>query len=130
MSKSQERNICSLQTKRLKERLQNIRASINGLNGKLPECFRWKVDCPYPHALILAGDVLFAGGDNSVAAFSIKDGSELWNTSVKGKTTTSSIMLISIDHFDLDLLFGLYLPADHFYFILHFITAIERPEFD
>jgi outer membrane protein assembly factor BamB len=72
--------------KRLKERLQNIRASINGLNGKLPECFRWKVDCPYPHALILAGDVLFAGGDNSVAAFSIKDGRELWNTSVKGTT--------------------------------------------
>ncbi len=72
--------------KRLKERLQNIRVSINDLTGKLPECFRWKVDCPYPHALILAGDVLFAGGDNSVAAFSIKDGSELWNASVKGKT--------------------------------------------
>jgi hypothetical protein len=40
------------------------------------------------------------------------------------QTDAYTIILIS------DLLFGLYLPADHFYFILHFITAIERPEFD
>lgn len=87
--------------KRLKERLQNIRTSINGLTGKLPECFRWKVDCLYPHALILAGDVLFAGGDNSVAAFSIKDGSKLWNTSVKGKahglTAANGRLFVSTD---------------------------------
>jgi outer membrane protein assembly factor BamB len=35
--------------------------------------------------LILAGDVLFAGGTNKVAAYSITNGDELWNQTVNGR---------------------------------------------
>ncbi len=51
----------------------------------MPSCFVWTVKCSYPHGLILAGDILFTGGDDSVAAFSTKDGKRLWDAPVKGK---------------------------------------------
>jgi outer membrane protein assembly factor BamB len=35
--------------------------------------------------LILAGDMLFAGGDDLIAAYSISDGTRLWQASVAGK---------------------------------------------
>ena len=71
--------------RQLKERLDSVRTSINELTGKLTDCFRWKIECPYPHSLILAGDVIFAGGDNKVGAFGTNDGRGLWNVPVKGK---------------------------------------------
>ena len=46
---------------------------------------RWSIQCDYPHALILADDVLFAGGTNKVAAFSITNGDELWGQAVNGR---------------------------------------------
>ena len=46
---------------------------------------QWSVPCDYPHTLILAGDVLFAGGTNKVAAYSITNGDELWNRTVNGR---------------------------------------------
>jgi len=35
--------------------------------------------------MILAGNTLYAGGDDKVAAFDISDGSLIWNSSVTGK---------------------------------------------
>jgi len=46
---------------------------------------RWSVPCDYPHVLILAGDVLFAGGTNKVAAFSTTDGQQIWSRVVDGR---------------------------------------------
>ena len=46
---------------------------------------QWSVPCDYPHALILAGDVLFAGGTNKVAAYGKTTGHELWNRTVHGR---------------------------------------------
>lgn len=45
----------------------------------------WSIPCDYPHALILAGDVLFAGGTNKVAAFRITDGQQIWSRIVNGR---------------------------------------------
>jgi len=46
---------------------------------------QWSVQCDYPHALIMAGDVLFAGGKNKVAAYSKTSGDELWIRTVNGR---------------------------------------------
>ena len=46
---------------------------------------QWSVQCDYPHALILTEDVLFAGGTNKVAAYSITNGDELWSRAVNGR---------------------------------------------
>ncbi len=49
------------------------------------ECIAWKQPCQYPYSLILAGDVLFAGGNDMVVAFSATDGKLLWTGTVAGK---------------------------------------------
>jgi len=45
----------------------------------------WNVPCDYPYELILAKDLLFAGGNDRVAALSISNGSILWTAPVKGR---------------------------------------------
>ena len=37
-----------------------------------------------PLALILAGDMLFAGGEGSVTAYQVSDGKECWTANVEG----------------------------------------------
>ncbi len=44
----------------------------------------WKISSAYPYALILAGDTLFAGGRDEVAAFRARDGKLLWKHPVAG----------------------------------------------
>ena len=45
----------------------------------------WGVASAYPYELILAGDTLFAGGDDEVAAISVDDGSVVWTGAVDGR---------------------------------------------
>ncbi len=45
----------------------------------------WQVASKHPYDLILVGDTLFAGGEDSVAAYSSRDGSLLWSHAVEGK---------------------------------------------
>jgi len=45
----------------------------------------WSVSSSHPYELILAGDTLFAGGDDEVAAISTADGSVLWTAPVMGR---------------------------------------------
>lgn len=45
----------------------------------------WQAACSCPYELILAGDVLFAGGTDAVAAFRSRDGQPLWTQPVRGR---------------------------------------------
>ena len=45
----------------------------------------WNVPCDCPLELILAGDTLFAGGRDAVAAFRCADGRQIWRAEVEGK---------------------------------------------
>ena len=45
---------------------------------------RWDVACPCDQSLILAADVLVAGGDGQVAAFAANSGRSLWTGRVQG----------------------------------------------
>ena len=99
---AKERNVQRKRFNRLKDRIEKLgkgknaergqlrtemreaERSIAGLTKSMQECFLWKHDCNYPYSLILAGDVLFAGGDNKVAALSASDGSEVWAGDVTG----------------------------------------------
>jgi len=58
-------------------RLDEISAGMKG-------CFLWRVECAQPHALMLAGEMLFAGGNGEVAAYSVVDGKQVWTAPVKG----------------------------------------------
>ena len=45
----------------------------------------WTVPCDCPYSLILAGDMLLAGGANQVVAFRMSDGAKVWSVSVSGR---------------------------------------------
>ena len=45
----------------------------------------WSVDCNCSHALIKAGNQLFAGGRNEVVAYRTADGRQAWSYSVTGR---------------------------------------------
>ena len=66
---------------------KEYKASIGAL-GKIREdiekCVLWRTPCEQPYALILAGDTLFAGGNNEILAYSTVDGKKSWGASVKG----------------------------------------------
>jgi outer membrane protein assembly factor BamB len=45
----------------------------------------WNIPSSHPYELILAGDLLFAGGDDEVAVFNTSNGSHLWTIPVNGR---------------------------------------------
>jgi hypothetical protein len=66
--------------------------------------------------LILAGDVLFAGGTNKVAAYNIANGNELWNRVVKGRARALAAaggrLFVSTDVGNIYMFGRSYLPGD------------------
>jgi len=82
----------SMEAKRLRENLRQTEAELGEISQQLKDCYLWIVECEYPYSLIMAGDVLFAGGENQVAAFSTKDGKEIWTAPVTGTAYGLSVI--------------------------------------
>jgi len=61
----------------------------------------WNVPCHCPYSLIATSDVLFAGGDDRIAAFSANDGERLWQRPVEGRAyalaAANGRLLVSTD---------------------------------
>lgn len=87
-------------------------SAINRSNGSAI----WSVPCDCPHALILAGGVLFAGGTNEVAAYSTANGDELWSRVVNGRArglaAASGHLYVSTDIGRIYMFGRTYSPAD------------------
>ena len=62
--------------------LEAERAKVEKARAAVPP---WRHPSKYPYALIMAGDLLFAGGDGEVAAFNPTDGNILWTGKVDGR---------------------------------------------
>jgi len=73
------------QVKALGGELFETKQRLGVLSGEMSECFTWRRPCSYPYSLILAGDELFAGGDDGIAALRTADGEQLWTTAVEGR---------------------------------------------
>ncbi len=52
-----------------------------------PRTTEWTVSSSYRYSLILAGNMLFAGGDDAVAAFDISNGDQLWSAPISGRAS-------------------------------------------
>jgi outer membrane protein assembly factor BamB len=65
------------------------------------KCVLWRTPCKQPYALILAGDTLFAGGENEVVAYSASDGKKTWSAQVNGAAMGIAVahgrLLVSTD---------------------------------
>ena len=82
----------TLEAQQLQEDLRNIKTELGELPKKLKDCYLWTVECEHPYSMIMAGDVLVVGGENKVAAFSTKDGKEIWTAPVIGTAYGLSVM--------------------------------------
>lgn len=71
---------------KLSEDLKPIQTEVGELPKKMAACFLWKTSADFPHELIMAGETLFAGGDDPVAAFDTATGKERWSSPVTGRT--------------------------------------------
>ncbi len=74
-----------LKGKKPKGELDDLRSAIAERTAAMEGCTLWQAPCAHPYALILAGDLLIAGGEESVAAISIADGKQLWTGAAPGR---------------------------------------------
>ncbi len=70
---------------RLSALIKPIEAAMDEVQKQMDACYLWKKasDCPY--ALILAGDLLIAGGDGKIEAFGTRDGAGAWRAELPGR---------------------------------------------
>jgi outer membrane protein assembly factor BamB len=71
--------------KRLDDEIESIRGQVAILEERLPSCFIWQMPSDCPLELILAGEILVAGGEDKVAAYNVATGREVWTASVEGR---------------------------------------------
>ena len=80
---------------------KEIAARLDAIAQEMRACQLWRVQANHPHALLLAGGVLVAGGDGEVAAFAMADGRRLWTRPVdgaaKGLAVVDGALLVSTD---------------------------------
>jgi outer membrane protein assembly factor BamB len=74
----------SLNATQLQKNLRELKVKLAELSERMENCYLWTAQCEYPYAMIMAGDVLFVGGKNKVAALSTENGSVIWSASVEG----------------------------------------------
>ena len=58
---------------------------LDEVQSAMQECFAWRVPSSQPLSMVLAGQTLITGGHNEVAAYSAKDGSQLWQARADGE---------------------------------------------
>lgn len=57
---------------------------IDEISSAMVQCQPWKMDCKYPASLILAGDYLFAGGENGFGVYHKLSGEQTFEAVVEG----------------------------------------------
>lgn len=69
---------------RAKEKLAELGVQIDATTEAMDRCVLWRADCPLRLELILAGNVLIAGGTGKVAGYDLERGQPSWNLQVSG----------------------------------------------
>jgi len=78
--------------KPLQGQMRNLTTQMGELSRRMKGCYLWTVECEYPYSMIMAGDVLFAGGNSEIAALGAADGEVVWSASVDGKAYGLSVV--------------------------------------
>ncbi len=81
--------------------LPNAEQRLGKILADIRKCVLWRTPCKQPYALILAGDTLFAGGNNEVVAYAASDGKRVWSAPVNGAAMGIAVahgrLLVSTD---------------------------------
>ena len=91
----------SVEAKRAAGQMAALDAEIENLSKTIGAVKKWERPCKHPHALVLSGDTLFAGGDGEVAAYHAAEGKLLWTGKVAGNAYGLAVsdgrLLVSTD---------------------------------
>lgn len=79
------RQIVSIEKINQQKRTERQKKRLVELKKQREACLKWQVPCSAPYELVMAGNILFAGGNDKVFAYSATDGRQLWTGSVSGK---------------------------------------------
>ena len=74
-----------LRLERKKEKSDKDTKRIAQLRGKEDPAVLWEIPCSAPYAMVLAGDHLVCGGEDTVVAYAVKTGADTWKAAVDGK---------------------------------------------
>ena len=96
-----DRQLRSAKTPELEAKAAALAAALQKAQEAFAAATLWKIPCPCDDSLILAGDVLFAGGEGQVIALAAGSGDTLWTGQVdgtaKGLAAASGRLLVSTD---------------------------------
>ncbi|MEW6356588.1 MAG: PQQ-binding-like beta-propeller repeat protein [Planctomycetota bacterium] len=70
---------------KLTEQHDAMKEQLKEADEVLASCSQWRTPCDCSQSLILAGKVLYVGGENKVIAIAPEDGKDLWSAAVNGK---------------------------------------------
>ncbi|HPA44716.1 MAG TPA: PQQ-binding-like beta-propeller repeat protein [bacterium] len=78
------KQISAIETVRRDRRTEEQLRQIADLRAEIKKCRKWETACESLSEMIIAGDILFAGGRNQVLAFDTKKGEIMWKAVVDG----------------------------------------------
>ncbi|UCC97779.1 MAG: PQQ-binding-like beta-propeller repeat protein [Phycisphaerales bacterium] len=76
----------------IQRQIKTLVSQIDQLSEKMKDCYLWKIACDYLYSMIMADKVLFAGGDNEIAAIEAGSGKTLWTAPVDGRAYGLSVI--------------------------------------
>ncbi|MHC4511792.1 MAG: SAM-dependent methyltransferase, partial [Planctomycetota bacterium] len=76
----------------IQRQTKTLAAQMSVLGERMRDCYLWVSGCEYPYAMIMAGDVLFAGGADEIAAIEAGSGKVLWTAPVNGRAYGLSVI--------------------------------------
>tara|TARA_R110002095_G_scaffold204266_1_gene186851 strand:+ start:3977 stop:5467 length:1491 start_codon:yes stop_codon:yes gene_type:complete len=85
----------------LQSKIQDTQNRIQQIAPLIKKSVRWRVPFTEVHSFVLAGDILLAGGDNTVVAIDTANGQTRWNANIEGKalglTVANARLFVSTD---------------------------------
>jgi outer membrane protein assembly factor BamB len=88
--KKTDKNMSEVQ--QLQEEISTLTKQISELSDKMRDCYLWTVQCEYPYAMIMAGETLFVGGEDKIAAIETSTGKIIWDAPIGGKAYGLSVI--------------------------------------
>jgi outer membrane protein assembly factor BamB len=82
----------TVEASQARQQIAPLTKQIDELSEKMRGCYLWTVACKYPYSMIMAGDVLFVGGRNEVAAVDPDSGKVVWTAPVSGDAYSLSVV--------------------------------------
>jgi outer membrane protein assembly factor BamB len=72
------------QRKKVQSQMDDLNEQLGEVDAQMASGEMWRVTCDCDESLILAGEVLFAGGEGEVTAFDAASGQRLWTGQIDG----------------------------------------------